>query len=141
MPIQYIPILIFAVLAVCFPGAIFAILRRLRRHSEDSMTVLDADEREIPPADPIGARESERFFTITALFVIFDIVIVFLCPWAIRFSQMGWYGLVSMTVFLGTLLSGYAWLYKKGALYWVEGDQADFQSDDIATGPADQPRL
>ena len=57
-------------------------------------------------------------------FVIFDVEIIFLFPWAILYrswvaQHMGAFALVSMFVFLGILLVGYAWLYKKGALDWA----------------------
>jgi NADH-quinone oxidoreductase subunit A len=53
------------------------------------------------------------------LFVIFDVETMFLFPWAIQYKALGVLGLLSMVVFLGILLVGYAWLYKKGALDWA----------------------
>jgi len=61
---------------------------------------------------------------VAMLFVIFDVETMFLFPWAILYrswvvKHMGAFALVSMFVFLGILLVGYAWLYKKGALDWA----------------------
>jgi len=60
-----------------------------------------------------------RFYIIAMLFVIFDVETMFLFPWAIKFKSLGLVGLISMFVFLGILLVGYIWLYKKGALDWA----------------------
>ena len=50
------------------------------------------------------------------IYVIFAVAIVFLFPWAIKLSQMGWYGLIVAAVFVGILLAGYAWAFRMGAL-------------------------
>jgi len=65
-----------------------------------------------------------RFYIIAMLFVVFDVETMFLIPWAILYrgwviAHMGLFALVSMFVFLGILLIGYVWLYKKGALEWA----------------------
>ena len=64
-------------------------------------------------------RYSVRFYMVAILFVIFDVETIFLFPWAIKYGQLGVYGLVTMLVFLGILIIGYVWLYRKGALDWV----------------------
>ena len=65
-----------------------------------------------------------RFYIIAMLFVVFDVETMFLFPWAILYrgwvaAHMGLFALISMFVFLGILLIGYVWLYKKGALEWA----------------------
>jgi len=123
MPSQYIPIVIFALLAGSFPAVIFALLKRLRRNfratSARAETLPEPEAREMSPADVAHEKKSAGLPLAAMLFVIFDVAIVLLFPWAIKFSQMGWYGLIIAMVFLGTLLSGYAWLCKKGVLNWV----------------------
>ena len=71
-------------------------------------------------------RYSVRFYIVAILFVIFDVETTFLFPWAVLFStrEEGFrlepvYALASMFVFLGILIIGYVWLYRKGALEWV----------------------
>jgi NADH-quinone oxidoreductase subunit A len=52
------------------------------------------------------------------LFIVFDIEIVFMYPWAVIFRQLGWFGFVEMLVFIGVLLVGFVYILKKGALEW-----------------------
>jgi NADH-quinone oxidoreductase subunit A len=120
MPSQYIPILIVALVAAIFPLAVLAILKRAKADSPQAQTTDPVSEISVTAADQITAdRNSVKFHMAAALFVIFAAAIALLFPWSIQFSQMGVYGLVVMLIFLGVLLSGYAWLYKKGALDWI----------------------
>ncbi len=120
MPTQYIPILIVAAVAGIFPLAALAILKRT--------LALPPPAPETFPGDEIGRVSTEhiapdnnsvKFYIAGALFVIFAAAMTFLFPWSIQFSQMGAYGLLVMLTFLGILLAGYAWVYKKGALDWM----------------------
>src|SRR4029078_1060423 len=63
-------------------------------------------------------RFSVKFYLIAMLFLIFDLEVVFLYPWAIYFRQLGVFGLVQMGIFLGILTIGYVYVWKKGALDW-----------------------
>ncbi len=70
------------------------------------------------PISSTGSRFSVKFYTIAILFVLFDIEIVFLFPWAVVFRDLGMAGLVSMTLFIAVLFLGLAYAWKKGALQW-----------------------
>jgi len=59
-----------------------------------------------------------RFYLIAVLFILFDIEVVFLLPWAIVFRQLGLFGLIEMAIFIVILLVGYVYAWKKGALEW-----------------------
>jgi NADH-quinone oxidoreductase subunit A len=59
-----------------------------------------------------------RYYIIAMLFVIFDIEIVFMYPWAIAFNDLGLVGLVEMTLFIAILVVGFWYAWKKGALEW-----------------------
>ena len=59
-----------------------------------------------------------RFYLIAVLFILFDIEVVFFLPWAVVFRQLGLFGLIEMVVFIGILLVGYIYAWKKGALEW-----------------------
>jgi len=63
-------------------------------------------------------RFSVKFYTIAILFVLFDIEIIFLFPWSVVFQSLGVAGLVSMALFIGVLVLGLAYAWKKGALQW-----------------------
>jgi NADH-quinone oxidoreductase subunit A len=71
-----------------------------------------------PPKGDARARFSVRFYLVAMLFLIFDLEVVFLYPWAIYFRQLGLFGLVQMAIFLGILTVGYIYVWKKGALEW-----------------------
>ena|SRR3990170_8026161 len=59
-----------------------------------------------------------RFYLIAVLFILFDIEVVFFLPWAVVFRQLGLFGLFEMVIFIGILLVGYIYAWKKGALEW-----------------------
>lgn len=70
---------------------------------------------------PLGdtrARFSVKFYLVALLFIIFDIETIFLIPWGVLFRQLGLFGFVEMVVFLGVLLVGFIYVWKKGALEW-----------------------
>jgi NADH-quinone oxidoreductase subunit A len=64
------------------------------------------------------AKFDVRFYLVAILFIIFDLEIAFLFPWAVSFGQIGLYGFWSMMVFLGILTIGFIYEWKKGALEW-----------------------
>lgn len=70
---------------------------------------------------PIGTAQRRfpvKFYLIAVLFILFDIEIIFLLPWAVTFRTLGLFGLVEVFIFLVILLIGFAWIWKKGALEW-----------------------
>lgn len=71
-----------------------------------------------PPKGDARMRFSIKFYLVAMLFLIFDLEVVFLYPWAIYFRQLGIFGLVQMGIFLGILAIGYVYIWKKGALEW-----------------------
>jgi|SRR5918999_825239 len=71
-----------------------------------------------PPRGDARVRFSVRFYLVAMLFLIFDLEVVFLYPWAIYFRQLGLFGLVQMAIFLGILAIGYIYVWRKGALEW-----------------------
>ena len=119
MPSAYIPVLIFAPLVFAFPAVTLIVMKYIRPDSRAVGAKLKPYECGVPAEGDSRGRYSVRFFIIAMLFVIFDVETMFLFPWAIKFKSLGLLGLVSMFVFLGILLVGYVWLYKKGALDWA----------------------
>ena len=59
-----------------------------------------------------------RFYLVAILFIIFDLEIAFLFPWAVVLDEIGWFGFTAMAVFLGILVIGFIYEWKKGALEW-----------------------
>lgn len=73
-------------------------------------------------SDPIGsARErfSVKFYVVALLFIVFDVEAVFMYPWAVLLQELGWSAMISMLIFMSTLLVGLVYVWKKGALKWV----------------------
>jgi NADH-quinone oxidoreductase subunit A len=71
--------------------------------------------------DPLGVAEGRiaiRFSTIAIFFILIDIELLFVWPWAMLYRQLGWFGLVEMLVFLGILMLGFLYIWKKGGLEW-----------------------
>lgn len=70
------------------------------------------------PIGPAIRRLPVKFYLIAVLFILFDIEVIFFLPWAVVFRRLGVFGLVEMFVFVGVLLVGYVYVWKKGALEW-----------------------
>jgi NADH-quinone oxidoreductase subunit A len=119
MPGEYIPVFIFALLAAAFPAVSLFVFKFIRPDMRDIGAKLEPYECGIPAESDARGRYSVRYYIVAILFVIFDVETVFLFPWAVKYGALGVYGLVTMFVFLGILLVGYVWLFKKGALDWV----------------------
>ena len=118
MPAGYLPIFIFLIVAILFP-VVTIIAAKLIRPSAPSLTKLEAYECGIKAASDSRGRYTVRFYIIAILFVIFDVETIFLIPWAVRYRELGWFGVAEVGVFLAILVVGYIWAYKKGALEWV----------------------
>ena len=118
MPVGYIPIFIFLICAILFPIVLLG-LSKLVRPALPSQTKMEAYECGIRAVSDSRGRYTVRFYIIAILFVIFDVETIFLYPWAVRYRTLGWFGVAEVAVFLGILIVGYIWAYKKGALELV----------------------
>lgn len=116
MPTEYVPIFVFAVIVAAVPAAALGWARRASR-ADSASAPQDAQ-----PSEPLAFEETERrsnssqIFLVGALFVICDVAIVFLIPWAVRMTALGLFGLAAIVGFLGALACGYIWLYRNRAL-------------------------
>ena len=73
--------------------------------------------------DPVGSARMQfdiKFYLIAILFVIFDVEAIYLYPWAVTFDRLGLFALVEMLLFIGLLLVGYVYAWKKGVLQWEQ---------------------
>ena len=71
--------------------------------------------------DPIGVSEGRfaiKFSTVAILFIIVDIELMFVWPWAMLYRRLGWFGFAEMLVFLGVLMLGFLYFWRKGGLEW-----------------------
>lgn len=124
MPASYVVVLIFAVIVLSFPVLALLVFKLIRPESRGGPAKFQPYECGIPAESNARGRYSARYYVVAMLFVIFDVETMFLFPWAILYrrwvaAHLGAFALVSMLVFLGILLIGYIWLYKKGALDWA----------------------
>ncbi|MEO5929729.1 MAG: NADH-quinone oxidoreductase subunit A [Candidatus Kapaibacterium sp.] len=79
---------------------------------------LSTYESGMPPVSTARDRFSVKFYLVAMLFILFDIEVVFMYPWAVTFRQTGQFGLMAMLLFMVTLFVGYIYIVKKGALKW-----------------------
>lgn len=117
MPSGYLPIFFFAFLAALFPVLTLA-LAKFVRPSKPNAAKLAAYECGVEPESNARGRYPVRFYLVAMLFVIFDVETVLLFPWAVRYRQLGWFGVAEAAVFLAFLVVGYIWVVKKRALEW-----------------------
>src|SRR6516164_7198682 len=121
MPPAYIPLLIFSLLVLSFPVLTLIVFKYIRPGSRGGLAKFQPYECGILPEENARGRYSACFYIIAMLFVVFDVETIFLFPWAVLFrtwlaAHLAAFALISIFVFLGILLVGYIWLYKKGAL-------------------------
>lgn len=117
VPLNYLPILLFIGIAVAF-GVGSLLVGRLVRPSRPYRAKLIPYESGSPLFSDARSQFPMRYYIIAMLFVIFDIEIIFMIPWAVRFQSLGLLGLIEMLAFLGILLVGFWYAWKKGALEW-----------------------
>ncbi len=116
--VEYAPVLILLAVATVFPIATLAIAYVVRPSNYEK-TKAEAYECGVPTSGEPRARYPVRFYIIAVLFVIFDVETIFLFPWAVKYRVLGLFGFVEMLIFLGILLIGYVYAWRKGALEWV----------------------
>ena len=114
---NYVPILIMFLLAAGFGGFVLiasALLGPKRPGAVKQMTYECGMDVQPDARRPFDI----KYYLIAMAFLVFDVEVVFLYPWAVQFKQLGLFGLVEMFIFLGILLVGYAYIWKKGVLEW-----------------------
>ncbi|MCG9128693.1 NADH-quinone oxidoreductase subunit A [Candidatus Poribacteria bacterium] len=118
---DYLPIVFLGIFAVLF-AAINLGLTHLLGPKRPNRVKLSVYESGVQPIGDARQRFTIRFDLIAMLFIIFDIEVVFLYPWAVIFKKMsqtdGMFFLIEMLVFIGILLLGYIYAWKKGGLTW-----------------------
>ena len=114
---EYLPILIFLGIAVGMSVAMVAASYVLARQRPDSEK-LSAYECGFEAFEDARGKFDVRFYLVAILFIIFDLEVAFLFPWAISLGRIGAYGFWSMVIFLGILTVGFIYEWKKGALEW-----------------------
>ncbi|MEX0922192.1 MAG: NADH-quinone oxidoreductase subunit A [Rhodovibrionaceae bacterium] len=114
---EYLPILIFIGIAVGLSAVMVLASYIVARQRPDSEKV-SAYECGFEAFDDARSRFDVRFYLVAILFIIFDLEVAFLFPWAVSLGEIGVFGFWSMVVFLGLLTIGFVYEWKKGALEW-----------------------
>ncbi|OGT18712.1 MAG: NADH-quinone oxidoreductase subunit A [Gammaproteobacteria bacterium RBG_16_57_12] len=114
---NYLPILIFLVLGVFFGAAPILLSYLVGPHKPDSEK-LSPYECGFEAFEDSRMKFDVRFYLVAILFIIFDLEIAFLFPWAVVLNDIGWFGFLAMVVFLGILVIGFIYEWRKGALEW-----------------------
>ena len=117
MKFQYVPVLIAfgiggLVVAVFVAAGMFL---GPRRPSPVKTTAFECGN---PPSGPAWGRFSVKFYLTAILFIVFDVEVVFMYPWAVLFRPLGVFGFVEMSVFILVLALGLVYVWRKGALEW-----------------------
>lgn len=115
--LDYLPILLFLGVAVAV-SVIFVVLPTLVAPQNPDGEKLSAYECGFTAFDDARRPFDVRFYLVSILFIIFDLEVVFLFPWAVSLGGIGLFGFWSMVIFLGILTVGFIYEWKKGALEW-----------------------
>jgi NADH-quinone oxidoreductase subunit A len=114
---EYVPLLVFLAVSLVIAAALLVAPFLVAYRSPDPEK-LSAYECGFNAFDDARMKFDVRFYLVAILFIIFDLEVAFLFPWAITFGNLGWFGFWSMMIFLGVLTVGFIYEWKKGALEW-----------------------
>ena len=116
---NWLPFLIYAIFALIIPASMmwFSFVFATRPHKHTRWRELPF-ESGVSTGAPRVQRFTVSFYLTAMLFIVFDIEIVFLYPWAVRFDSLKFFGLVEMVIFIAILVVAYVYVWRKGALDW-----------------------
>ena len=117
IPENYIPILLFFGIALVSVAGVL-LVGSFMRPSRPYRAKMAPYESGSPLFSDARIQFPMRYYIIAMLFVIFDVEVIFMIPWAVRFQSLGLLGLIEMIVFLLILLVGFWYAWKKGVLEW-----------------------
>lgn len=118
---QYLPILVFIVIGTLIGLAVIIgskIVAKFTKVDKPEPQKLAPFECGFPEFEDARLRFDVRFYLVAILFIIFDLEVAFLFPWAVVIHQIGWAGFIAMGVFLLLLVIGFIYEWSKGALEW-----------------------
>ena len=113
----YLPVLLLLGFVVA-NAALILLISHLTLRPRPTAEKQTAYESGMPVLGDARERFSVKFYMVAVLFILFDIEIIFLYPWAVTFDRLGLLALVEMLLFIAILFVGYAYVWKKGALEW-----------------------
>src|ERR1700757_4983056 len=113
----WLGVVIMVVLGVGFAGVMIglSVLLGPRNPTPEKLAPYECG---MPPVGSARERQSVKFYLVAMIFLLFDIEVAFLYPWAMALRQLGWMGFVQVVLFMALLLAGYVYVWRKGALDW-----------------------
>jgi len=114
---NYLPVLLFILVGVAV-GIGPLVVGKLLGPSRPDAEKLSPYECGFEPFEDARMKFDVRYYLVAILFILFDLEIAFFFPWAIVLQEIGWFGFWAMMVFLGILVAGFIYEWKKGALDW-----------------------
>lgn len=114
---EYLPIVIFVALAAVIGLALLVIpfIIAVKRPDPEKVSAYECG---FDAFDDARMKFDVRFYLVSILFIIFDLEVAFLFPWAVAFKDVGWFGFWAMMAFLAVLTIGFVYEWRKGALEW-----------------------
>lgn len=118
--LNYLPVLVLMIIAIGIPAIILILTHRLgpRKPSERKLSMYESG---MPPVGGAHPKFSVRFYILAMLFILFDIEVVFMYPWAVLYKKwisVSSFILIEGLIFITILLVGYIYIWRKGALEW-----------------------
>ena len=123
---NYIPVLLLLGLIVLLAGGMLALSYLLGQH-RPTREKLTAYECGMPPTGDARQPFSVKFYLVAMVFILFDVEVIFLYPWAVIYRDLKLFGFVEMLLFLLLVGAGFAYLWKKGVLDWAAPDRGEFE--------------
>ena len=114
---NYVPILVHVLVVFAIAAAIMGLSAwvGVKRPSREKLAPYECG---IAPVGDARERFSVSYYLVGMLFILFDVEIAFLFPWAVVYRSLRWFGFIEMSLYIGILLAGYLYIWKKGALDW-----------------------
>jgi len=116
--VEYLPVVIFLAIAIVL-SCLFLVASALLAPRKPDPEKLSAYECGFNAFDDARMKFDVRFYLVSILFIIFDLEVAFLFPWAVALGDIGLFGFWSMMLFLGVLTVGFIYEWRKGALEWA----------------------
>jgi NADH-quinone oxidoreductase subunit A len=130
--LPYLPVLMQLLIAAAI-GTGMIVLSAILGHRKYSRVKMQAYECGITPTGDAQHRFSVKFYLVAMLFILFDVEAIFLIPWAVVYKTLlkdyGLFGLWEMLIYIGIVLVGFIYIWKKGVLDWSVRDREEAQSD------------
>ncbi len=123
---NYIPVLMMAAVVVLMAGGML-LASRLLGQRRPTASKLAPYECGVTPTGDARERFSVKFYLVAMVFILFDVEVVFLYPWAVVFRELKMFGFLEMLLFLLLVLAGFVYLWKKGALDWTRSESGELR--------------